>query len=168
MTRDIEAMLAREARLTANFDHDEASKIELELQREMIRCNRYDRPVSVIVMRLAALSGAPQSALEQHRRKVNTLIAKQASDALRQTDYHGRLNANEVMVILPETGLDGAQTAAGKIGRSKIVQSIVKKCAKSFEGLFTGVAAMNEDDESVAQLIDRARKDALDADRAAA
>lgn len=157
MDPQVQAMLDRENAITSNFDAETASRIEKDLQRELVRCNRYDRALSIVLMRFVTNPTAPRSKTEPFRRKLEASLTKQCESELRLTDTLGKLSNEELLIVLPETDTVGANIVADKVGRSAMTMALLRRCAKFFDGYFCSVAEFSEVDHSVTDLIDRAR-----------
>jgi PleD family two-component response regulator len=79
--------------------------IIFELEREMRRASRHQRPLSVMVLKPVPTLGAraPEAAIHQ--------AAEAARRASRATDLIGWLPSDSILVIMPETDRDGAAAA---------------------------------------------------------
>ena len=81
--------------------------LSAQLATEVARSRRYGNPLSTVIMRLDRLEGSAE-AIRQVLISIRNLLNEQR----RWADTIGRLDDNEFLFILPETGLDAARHVA--------------------------------------------------------
>ena len=98
------------------------SKISEILDSEYDRAERYDRPISVIILDIDHFKNVNDSYGHQTGDKVLKHFAALAKSCLRASDSIGRWGGEEFMVICPETSIEEAFTVAERI-REKTASS---------------------------------------------
>ncbi len=83
--------------------------IQYQLERELERARRHERPLSVVVLTPVPSLGQEPSA------EALAACAAAARNSSRVTDLLGWLPGNRILVILPETDKDGAAAAIYRI-----------------------------------------------------
>jgi hypothetical protein len=78
------------------------------LEEEVERARRYGRPLAVVVATPALLPG------EQLSEQLSDAGIEAALKVVRKTDLLGRLDAGGLLMIMPETSLQGAEAAASR------------------------------------------------------
>jgi diguanylate cyclase (GGDEF)-like protein len=109
---DRERVLARTDYLTglANArSFFESASVELD------RSRRYQRPISVMYIDLDNFKRINDERGHVAGDEVLRLTGKALRQHLRSTDLLGRLGGDEFAILMPETGLDGAGSAAAKV-----------------------------------------------------
>jgi diguanylate cyclase (GGDEF)-like protein len=86
--------------------------------RELKRCRRFDRPVSLLLLDIDALRELNASFGQQMGDSVLRATARVISNSLREYDLPARLAGGLFAVLLPETDLAQAQIVAERIRRS--------------------------------------------------
>ncbi len=81
--------------------------LSAQLATEVARSRRYGNPLSAIVMRLEGLEGSAEAI-----RQVLVAIRNLLNEQRRWADTIGRLDEDEFLFILPETGLEAARHVA--------------------------------------------------------
>lgn len=117
-----------------------------ELSTQVSRSRRYGNPLSVVLL---AVRG---EASDEQRRT----LARTVKGTLRWVDYVGRLDADELLVVLPETTPEAAAGLLAKL-RGLVVRALQAPCL-DIEG---GVAAWQRGDDAmqvVARVTEAARR----------
>lgn len=139
-------------------------KLDRELQQEVERAHRYQRPLSVILFDLDLF----KQINDQHGHPVGdqvlVAIASLVRQQIRQHDRCGRWGGEEFLILCPETGIEQAALLAEKL-RSALAQHTVLDRI-TVTGSF-GVAGLRagESIESLIQRVDQAQYDAKHAGR---
>ncbi len=125
------AVVLENARLTESATYDPLTgllrreAIFEELERELERATRHDRPLAVAMADLDHFKAIN----DQHGHLAGDLVLKRVarlfSQTLRATDFAGRYGGEEFLLILPETDLRGGGVAAEKI-RSAVAASALR------------------------------------------
>jgi diguanylate cyclase (GGDEF)-like protein len=87
------------------------------LDREWSRSQRYDRPLAVAVADLDRFKQVNDRFGHLGGDLVLQRVAAELAGLLRETDFIGRFGGEEFLVVLPETGLEGARGFAEKARR---------------------------------------------------
>ena len=87
------------------------------LDREWNRSQRYDRPLAVAVADLDRFKQVNDRYGHLSGDLVLQRVAAELAGMLRETDFIGRFGGEEFLVVLPETGLEGARGFAEKARR---------------------------------------------------
>ena len=88
------------------------------LGQELRRNRRYGRPLSLLYLDLDDFKVVNDSHGHQTGDAVLRLVAEAIRGAVRQADIVGRLGGDEFAVLMPETGADVAEAAAGRLSKS--------------------------------------------------
>jgi len=88
------------------------------LGQELRRNRRYGRPLSLLYLDLDDFKIVNDSHGHQTGDAVLRLVAEAIRGAVRQADIVGRLGGDEFAVLMPETGADVAEAAAGRLSKS--------------------------------------------------
>lgn len=73
------------------------------LEPQLSRSRRYDRPLSVIILRLDCLKHFKERYQRDDALPLLTTVSRLLSDQLRWADIAGRLSENDFLLVLPET-----------------------------------------------------------------
>ena len=95
-----------------------------QLQLELLRANRYQHPVSLLLFDLDKFKQLNDSYGHQGGDAVLTTVAERISALLRDTDIFGRYGGEEFGVVLPETALDGALMVANRICKTIAAETV--------------------------------------------
>ena len=88
------------------------------LGQELRRNRRYGRPLSLLYLDVDDFKIVNDSHGHQTGDAVLRLVAEAIRGAVRQADIVGRLGGDEFAVLMPETGADVAEAAAGRLAKS--------------------------------------------------
>ena len=118
------AVVLENARLTESATYDSLTgllrreAVFEELERELERASRHDRPLAVAMADVDHFKGIN----DRYGHLAGDLILKRVArifaQALRNTDFVGRYGGEEFLLILPETDLRGAGVAAEKVRKA--------------------------------------------------
>ncbi|MFP3873757.1 MAG: diguanylate cyclase domain-containing protein [Thiohalophilus sp.] len=78
------------------------------LEPQLSRSRRYDRPLSVIILRLDCLEHFKERYQRDDALPLLTTVSRLLSDQLRWADLAGRLSENDFLLVLPETHAEDA------------------------------------------------------------
>ncbi|TDY03735.1 sensor domain-containing diguanylate cyclase [Thiohalophilus thiocyanatoxydans] len=87
------------------------------LEPQLSRSRRYDRPLSIIILRLNCLERFTQDYQRDDALPIVLAVSRLLSDQLRWADLAGRLSENDFLLVLPETRLDDANKVADNLRR---------------------------------------------------
>ncbi|VAX13518.1 hypothetical protein MNBD_GAMMA24-2155 [hydrothermal vent metagenome] len=85
------------------------------LESQVSRSRRYHNPLSVILMRLNNLDDYISATQNKNPASLFISLRYMLNDQLRWADIIGRLDENELLMVLPETHVDDALTLAQKV-----------------------------------------------------
>ena len=94
-----------------------------KLEKEIDRAMRYKRPLSIMLLDLDHFKEVNDNHGHLVGDSVLVKAASEISGTLRKTDFAGRYGGEEFCVVLPETGLEGAEDLAERL-RSAISSSV--------------------------------------------
>jgi two-component system cell cycle response regulator len=171
--RDLEALLAVAERRVADLERRDpyvgidpvtglpdvrefCEKLELELER----ARRYERPLSLALLDLDGFGAI----CDEHGKRAGARVLKSVAGALtgylRVHDVACRAWSDEFAILLPETGIDGAMQALGRIN---LELSVIEAGPVHGISASIGLTARRTDESAVALLgaasraLDRAR-----------
>jgi diguanylate cyclase (GGDEF)-like protein len=104
--------LAERDQLTGLYNR---RKLDDSLAQEIIRSERYGRPLSVILIDIDHFKNVNDTYGHQTGDTVLVESATRLSDTLRTSDIAGRWGGEEFLVICPETSLEAAQLLAERL-----------------------------------------------------
>ena len=87
-----------------------------QLEAEWRRCQRYKRPLSLVMLDLDFLKQVNDRHGHPTGDLALTAIAREIERSVRSVDTAGRLGGDEFMLVLPETPQSGALEVAGRLG----------------------------------------------------
>lgn len=133
-----------------------------ELSRELSKCRRVSKPLTLIVLRIADMAEIVELLGKDFRQQVLWYVAEQAVDALREVDFAGFLRSQQLIVL--------TAFASDRYGGTRIIGRIRKMLDDSpftvgegipsmVPALRFGLATFPEDGKDVDALLDRARTD---------
>lgn len=124
-------------------------RLETKLNEEIHRSKRNQSPFSVLMIDLDRFKSVNDEYGHQRGDEVLKLCARTLQEQTRRTDLAARYGGEEFCVLLPDTELQGAACAAGKIRRA------VEELPDPVPTVSIGIASW-EPDVSAEDLIDRA------------
>jgi len=123
---------------------------------EFIRTQRYGTPFSVLIADLDHFKAVNDTYGHLAGDSVLRSIAKAMVESVRACDHIGRYGGEEFVVVLPNTGIDGAMDMAERI-RRKIRLVTFNNDGQEFSmTLSIGLAVCHDDDNSVEAILKRA------------
>jgi diguanylate cyclase (GGDEF)-like protein/PAS domain S-box-containing protein len=126
------------------------------LQQEFRRAERYDQPLSILVMDIDHFKAINDTYGHLAGDRVLAMFAEVASSILRDEDFLGRLGGEEFGVVLIQTSSDGATLLAERL--RGVVETMVAECDGQTirVTVSTGGTAMTRDDREIETLLRRA------------
>ena len=146
--------LARTDELTQAFNRRHFLQ---ELEKEVDRSKRYKRPLSVLVLDLDYFKDVNDTYGHASGDAVLQALSAACSSILRTEDVFARMGGEEFGILFPETGLEEAVQVAERI--RKLVQHLKVTAENGATIRFTaslGVTSLQEDDQSLESLLQRA------------
>lgn len=133
-----------------------------ELKRELSKCKRVDRPLTLILIRVGDLSQIVELFGKEYREPVLWHVAEQAMACLREVDLVGMMSSRNLVAM---TAFASDRYGGGRIV-SRMRQALTKRPFRVGEELPPiipvlefGMAAFPEDGNEPSTLIDRAEKE---------
>ncbi len=125
-------------------------------QQEFRRAERYDQPLSVLVMDIDHFKAINDTYGHHAGDRVLAMFAEVASSILRDEDFLGRLGGEEFGVVLIQTSIDGATLLAERLRR--VVETMAAECDGQTirVTVSTGGTAMARDDREIETILKRA------------
>ena len=98
------------------------------LRGEMKRVKRYNRPLSIIFLRIKNLDAFQQNYDYQQEIRLFKEIGAFLRGNLREADYIGKHSDNEIGIVLPETPVSGTNIVSGRLVQGyEALQKILRK-----------------------------------------
>ena len=113
--REAEAELYRQARIDFLTGIYNRQGFQEFADREVARAKRYGRPLAALILDLDNLKAINDQLGHQAGDEALREVANALRASLRVTDIAARYGGDEFVVLLPETGLPGAQAVADKV-----------------------------------------------------
>lgn len=128
------------------------------LEPQLSRSRRYDRPLSIIILRLDCLEHFKQDSQRDDALPLVLAVSRLLSDQLRWADLAGRLSENDFLLVLPETLLDDAHKVVDNLRRQLADLTLPDPASADFAITAQfGVAEWRKGDD-MSLLLMRARK----------
>ena len=99
---------------------------EERLEQEYARWQRYESPLSVMIVDVDHFKRINDTYGHQAGDKALRIIARELAMAIRKTDFIGRYGGEEIVILMPETPADAALVAADKLRQR------IEKCGFHF------------------------------------
>lgn len=103
------------------------------LEPQLSRSRRYNRPLSVIIMRLDCVERYLQELDTDSAKPLLIAVSQLLNDQLRWADIIGRLNDTDFLLVLPETHADDARKVINNMQEKLQHLSIDNDSSKPFE-----------------------------------
>ena len=114
-----------------------------QLQLELLRAERYQHPVSLLLFDLDKFKQLNDNYGHQGGDAVLTTVAERITALLRDTDIFGRYGGEEFGVVLPETALNGALMVANRVCKTIAAETVSYNQQEIPVTLSIGVASFN-------------------------
>jgi diguanylate cyclase (GGDEF)-like protein len=130
-----------------------------QLERECLRSQRYDHPVTVVMLDLDRFKSINDTYTHAGGDEALRYTARTMKASLREVDFVGRCGGEEFIAVLPNTGLEGGRIWAERLRRS-LMDGVVRSGDDEF-GITAslGVASVsgrNAQADHVVSMADRA------------
>ncbi len=125
------------------------------LVSEVSRSRRYENPLAILVIRVWPVEGGDAGGSDEPIDAVLVRIAAFLRERLRWVDIKGRWNRNNILAVLPETGLPSAQNFVQKLQDELSVHGLLGSEGEIRVSL--GITAWRKGDDAMS-LIDRVAK----------
>jgi len=127
--------------------------IEQTLDTEFQRARRFRHPLSVILSDIDFFKKVNDTYGHLAGDEVLRVVSKRLRDGLRAIDALGRYGGEEFMLVLPETGLDGAKILAERLRQAVEAEPVDAEGQRLNISISLGVTELRDDTEDYQQLI---------------
>jgi len=152
--RDVTRLRELEIELERGAHHDPLTGVANRatllraVDTELARAQRYERPLSVVVLDIDHLRRVNDDHGVEAGDQVLQLVARTLDGCVRATDFVGRWAGEEFVVLLPETQLSGARDLA-----QRVCQAVSGLCVRLPKGIARvtaslGVATVQAEDDA--------------------
>lgn len=124
--------------------------------QELGRARRYQRPLAFFMIDVDHFKVINDTHGHAVGDKALKALVAQSLQTLRSTDVFGRLGGEEFAVVLPETDLATARNIAERLRRDLAEVSLEAKLGGIHFTISVGVAVLEDDDESLEKIMNRA------------
>lgn len=125
-------------------------------QAEIERARRYERPVTLLMLDLDHFKRINDSCGHGAGDEVLVAVARCVESMLRISDVLGRLGGEEFGILLPETSMDAATDAAGRLKVAVEELGLPASAKGMMLTVSIGVAQLRPDGESLDEFLQRA------------
>lgn len=125
---------------------------------EMWRAIRFQRPMAIAIFLADAPPSSRSAVAETQRSMMFRATSTWLEKNLRLTDQFGRLNKNELLIILPETDLAGARRVGERVLECAPTRQMIEKSAQHMSDVRYGCASLQRSDDA-ASFLERTRVD---------
>ena len=140
--------------LTDLYNHGYARKF---LAREFTRASRYNNSLSVVMMDIDDFKNYNDSYGHPKGDKILVRVAEILKENVRDIDIAARYGGDEFILVLPETGLDGAQIVAERVEKQVREEKILTRDKKTVHVTITaGIASYPSSAKTAKDLIQKA------------
>jgi len=134
-----------------------SSQLLLLAEKERQRARRYDLPLSILLLSVDQERAQGEPNIPVTAAKVLQLIAENCQRNIREVDILGRYNNNELVIILPETDLQGANRLAERVYRKMTNNPLQTEYGSVQASIKIGIAGDSVDFPDAATFINSAQ-----------
>jgi diguanylate cyclase (GGDEF)-like protein len=127
-----------------------------QLGREFSRARRYRRPLSLLYLDLDGFKAINDRFGHLFGDEVLTGAGRSMKSVLRSTDLLARIGGDEFVVLLPETGIEGAHNVTAKLRKALTAYSQQLGPAVPALSFCAGVSQLRQDDATIDDILSRA------------
>ena len=127
-----------------------------QLGREFSRARRYRRPLSLLYLDLDGFKAINDRFGHLFGDEVLTGAGRAMKSVLRSTDLLARIGGDEFVVLLPETGIEGAHNVTAKLRKSLTAYGMQLGPAVPMLSFCAGVSQLHADDSTIDDILSRA------------
>jgi diguanylate cyclase (GGDEF)-like protein len=127
-----------------------------QLGREFSRARRYRRPLSLLYLDLDGFKAINDRFGHLFGDEVLTGAGRSMQAVLRSTDLLARIGGDEFVVLLPETGIDGAHNVTAKLRKALAAYGQQLGPAVPTLSFCAGVSQLRQDDTTIDDILSRA------------
>jgi diguanylate cyclase (GGDEF)-like protein/PAS domain S-box-containing protein len=162
LEQEVERRIELEAQLRHLASHDALSGLPNrrhffdQAERELARCRRYERPLSLVLFDLDEFKAVNDDLGHAAGDAVIRAVGELCGRTLREQDFAARIGGEEFIILLPETGVEGAQTLAERL-RGELSQTPIPVGTDSvYVTASFGVTQARPDRDTVERFLARA------------
>ncbi len=127
-----------------------------QLGREFSRARRYRRPLSLLYLDLDGFKAINDRFGHLFGDEVLTGAGRAMKSVLRSTDLLARIGGDEFVVLLPETGIEGAHNVTAKLRKALNAYGQQLGPAVPMLSFCAGVSQLHPDDTTIDDILSRA------------
>jgi len=127
-----------------------------QLGREFSRARRYRRPLSLLYLDLDGFKAINDRFGHLFGDEVLTGVGRAMKAVLRSTDLLARIGGDEFVVLLPETGIEGAHNVIAKLRKALAAYGQQLGPAVPPLSFCAGVSQLRQDDATIDDILSRA------------
>lgn len=127
-----------------------------QLGREFSRARRYRRPLSLLYLDLDGFKAINDRFGHLFGDEVLTGVGRAMKAVLRSTDLLARIGGDEFVVLLPETGIEGAHNVVAKLRKALNAYALQLGPAVPPLSFCAGVSQLHQDDTTIDDILSRA------------
>ncbi len=127
-----------------------------QLGREFSRARRYRRPLSLLYLDLDGFKAFNDRFGHLFGDEVLTSVGRAMKAVLRSTDLLARIGGDEFVVLLPETGIEGAHNVIAKLRKALAAYAQQLGPAVPPLSFCAGVSQLRQDDATIDDILSRA------------
>jgi diguanylate cyclase (GGDEF)-like protein len=127
-----------------------------QLGREFSRARRYRRPLSLLYLDLDGFKAINDRFGHLFGDEVLTGAGRAMKSVLRSTDLLARIGGDEFVVLLPETGIEGAHNVTAKLRKALNAYGLQLGPAVPMLSFCAGVGQLRPDDSTIDDILSRA------------
>jgi diguanylate cyclase (GGDEF)-like protein len=127
-----------------------------QLGREFSRARRYRRPLSLLYLDLDGFKAINDRFGHLFGDEVLTGAGRAMKAVLRSTDLLARIGGDEFVVLLPETGIEGAHNVTAKLRKALTAYGQQLGPAVPALSFCAGVSQLRQDDATIDDILSRA------------
>ena len=127
-----------------------------QLGREFSRARRYRRPLSLLYLDLDGFKAINDRFGHLFGDEVLTGVGRAMKSVLRSTDLLARIGGDEFVVLLPETGIEGAHNVTAKLRKALAAYGQQLGPAVPTLSFCAGVGQLRQEDATIDDILSRA------------
>ncbi|MBX3269532.1 MAG: response regulator [Sandaracinaceae bacterium] len=138
-----------------------AAQLRMTLDYEVTRALRYEAPLACVVVRIANLAAIAAASGEDTGVGLVLQLAGNLRRAIRSIDHFFRPDADELVLVLPETPADGARVIVERLRAEAAAGALAGLAVEPAPALLVGLAAVGAPPLDDGERLLRAAREAL-------
>lgn len=162
LEQEVERRVQLEAQLRHLASHDALSGLPNrrhffdQAERELARCRRYRRPLALVLFDLDEFKAINDDLGHAAGDAVIRAVGELCGRSLREQDFAARIGGEEFTILLPETGLKGAQILAERLRAELAATPIPLERESAYVTASFGVTEARPADDTAESFLARA------------